>query len=379
MFEEMKNQFEPLDVDDLKSIEFIKHKDKIKLVVQLKIPYFNVKLYADNSIFADCFNDKEPFDHATHVFFVPEEALNPESELLLSLEDSPEEGERFYYSFLFGNPDFADKDTLLREYDSGIQIINTENETVSEGVEYSHFTCTDKNNAPVHAFLLKVDPEKATLYVGTPDDGYKNCNVVAKVPEMINSAVKNGQNVVAAVNADFFDIFGSGSPSGLCIKNGRIIANPDSNRPFTGIKKDGTPVVATVDEVDVSELECAASGLPMIVRDGQLCDWGFLEPFAFVRHPRTAAGITKDGTILLLVVDGRIPDYSNGASLVDLGKMMLSFGAERALNLDGGGSSVIYTKKDNEFVLHNVPADLYRPFDKLIRDEFNCLMITERM
>ena len=98
----------------------------------------------------------------------------------------------------------------------------------------------------------------------------------------------------------------------------------------------------------------------MIVCDGKLSQWGPLEPFAYVRHPRTAAGVKKDGTILLLAVDGRIPAYSNGASLVDLAKLMLSFGADRAVNLDGGGSSVVYTKKGDEFVLRNEPADLCR-------------------
>lgn len=57
-------------------------------------------------------------------------------------------------------------------------------------------------------------------------------------------------------------------------------------------------------------------------------------------HPRTAAGYTTDGTLLLLVVDGR-QDTSRGVSLDELARLMIEAGAVEALNLDGGGSSAI--------------------------------------
>ena len=126
----------------------------------------------------------------------------------------------------------------------------------------------------------------------------------------------------------------------------------------------------------VNELSHAAAGLQMIVKDGKLYDFAPLEPFGYVRHPRTAAGVTKDGKVLLLAVDGRIPEYSNGASLVDLANIMLDLGADRAINLDGGGSTIVYTKRDGAFTLHNCPADLIRPRAMLIRKEFNALLVT---
>lgn len=57
-------------------------------------------------------------------------------------------------------------------------------------------------------------------------------------------------------------------------------------------------------------------------------------------HPRTAAGITADGDLLLLVVDGRQPD-SRGVNLEELAAILWNLGAVDALNLDGGGSSTI--------------------------------------
>ena len=55
-------------------------------------------------------------------------------------------------------------------------------------------------------------------------------------------------------------------------------------------------------------------------------------------HPRTAAGIDRDGQLLLVVVDGR-QFASRGVDLADLAKILEDLGAEYALNLDGGGSS----------------------------------------
>ena len=58
-------------------------------------------------------------------------------------------------------------------------------------------------------------------------------------------------------------------------------------------------------------------------------------------HPRTAAGIRGDGTLLLVVVDGRQP-VSRGVDLEQLAALMVDLGAEEALNLDGGGSSSLF-------------------------------------
>ncbi len=57
-------------------------------------------------------------------------------------------------------------------------------------------------------------------------------------------------------------------------------------------------------------------------------------------HPRTAAGRTADGHLIVLVVDGRQPE-SRGVDLVELAIIMRDLGAVEALNLDGGGSSAL--------------------------------------
>lgn len=57
-------------------------------------------------------------------------------------------------------------------------------------------------------------------------------------------------------------------------------------------------------------------------------------------HPRTAAGVSAAGELLLMVVDGRQPE-SRGVSLEELATLMLEVGAIEAINLDGGGSTTL--------------------------------------
>ncbi|UPK75385.1 phosphodiester glycosidase family protein [Nocardioidaceae bacterium SCSIO 66511] len=52
----------------------------------------------------------------------------------------------------------------------------------------------------------------------------------------------------------------------------------------------------------------------------------------------------KRGRLMLVVVDGRQAGYSEGLSVIDTARMMKRLGAREALNLDGGGSSVMAVK-----------------------------------
>ncbi len=62
------------------------------------------------------------------------------------------------------------------------------------------------------------------------------------------------------------------------------------------------------------------------------------------RAPRTAIGWQSDGTILLVVVDGRQPQWSIGMTLAELAELMRDFGCQEALNLDGGGSTTMVVR-----------------------------------
>lgn len=59
------------------------------------------------------------------------------------------------------------------------------------------------------------------------------------------------------------------------------------------------------------------------------------------KHPRTAAGYTADGKLLLLVIQGRFDKVADGATLTQEANIFKDLGAVEALNLDGGGSSCL--------------------------------------
>ena len=75
-------------------------------------------------------------------------------------------------------------------------------------------------------------------------------------------------------------------------------------------------------------------------------------------HPRTAIGIDRDtGQLLLLVVDGR-QDLSRGLTMKELAKLFQRLGVEDALNLDGGGSSIMLARQvDGSLAVLNSPSD----------------------
>lgn len=63
------------------------------------------------------------------------------------------------------------------------------------------------------------------------------------------------------------------------------------------------------------------------------------------QNPRTAIGQRKDGSVLILVTDGRGKNGHLGATASDLIDIMAEYGAVNAANVDGGSSSSLYYNK----------------------------------
>jgi exopolysaccharide biosynthesis protein len=95
------------------------------------------------------------------------------------------------------------------------------------------------------------------------------------------------------------------------------------------------------------------NGGPRLVRDGRTAINAFAEGFHWPenpeffyrfglrRNPRTLAGVTARGKLLLVTVDGRRPGHSVGASFAESAAVMEALGAADAVNLDGGGSTAM--------------------------------------
>ncbi len=66
------------------------------------------------------------------------------------------------------------------------------------------------------------------------------------------------------------------------------------------------------------------------------------------KHPRTAVALDETGsTLIIIVVDGRQPNYSEGVTIPELDAIVLEHGGYDALNLDGGGSVTLAIEGQN--------------------------------
>lgn len=73
--------------------------------------------------------------------------------------------------------------------------------------------------------------------------------------------------------------------------------------------------------------------------------------------PRTFVGMKEDGTIFVCVVDGRGAGSSVGLTVEQEAQLAGVLGAQYALELDGGGSSTMIVRIDDQLTLRNVPSD----------------------
>lgn len=211
--------------------------------------------------------------------------------------------------------------------------------------------------------LLDVDLDRCTAAIAVK--GSASAAARIKTSAMLHSLASR-MVVQGGVNADFFSL-ATGTPTGLLIVNGHELTPPSGN-PVLALDSAGIARITTF-AVSGQTLapfypRDAVGGRPMLVRDGTIMphlDSAGGVAFGKARHPRTAAGVARDGRRLILaVVDGRQSPYSDGMSLNELATLMLALGARDAVNLDGGGSStLLYADRASAGALRiaNRPSD----------------------
>ena len=175
-------------------------------------------------------------------------------------------------------------------------------------------------------------------------------------------------NLQVAVNGDGFFPWWSNSPldyyphvgdlvtpNGFAASKGKIYSEGPGTVPTLYISRQNSLIFNR----KPSKVFNAISGDRMLVQKGKLVDG--LD--ATELDPRTAVGINPNGRRLyLVVVDGRQPFYSEGATLQELAQVLLDTGAYYAMNLDGGGSSTMVIEgTDGQPEILNSPIDHYIP------------------
>ncbi len=171
----------------------------------------------------------------------------------------------------------------------------------------------------------------------------------------------NDNHAVAGINGGSFtdsnDWRGTGGfPDGIVITNGNLMNKSGLGpQPIIGFTSRGKMIAGdySYDQLKNMDVTQALSFYPVLVQNGQDIvqgngGWGYA--------PRTVIGQKANGTVLLIVTNGR---YENGpgnvgASLQDMADVLLQNGAVIGANLDGGSSATMILKGK----LINEPTDV---------------------
>jgi len=229
-------------------------------------------------------------------------------------------------------------------------------------------------------YLIKVgDPARVKL-VATDQIG----SMGLKVGEFVDK-----YHAVAGINAGGFSDPGGesrgGTPTGILITGGQIRYKDDlPGYSLIGLDKNNVLVLGryTLKEIEELGIRDAVTFGPFLIVNGEPMikvgdgGWGIA--------PRTAIAQTKDGTILMLVIDGR-QIGSLGATLKDVQTILLEHGAYNAANLDGGSSSTlvfngeIKNKPSSSFGPREVPSAFIVMSERSLRDEYRFWRVEQKL
>jgi hypothetical protein len=239
------------------------------------------------------------------------------------------------------------------------------------GVSYTREVRHDPRPLVIH--IVKVDVKavgiRFAVTAGNPTTDFDD---KFQLQARTTSQFLNDYGVQLAVNGDFFwpfwshylldfyptvgdwvKVIGVGSAQGVKYsqgwgKYGTLYLSQDNQLSF---------------DQSIGPLYNAISGISFCLRDGIIPVTEFVDPYETGQQPRTALALSQDAqTLILILVDGRQPNYSEGVSLAELGQIAKDNGGYTALNLDGGGSTtlVIEDSAGKPYVL-NSPIDNYIP------------------
>jgi hypothetical protein len=221
---------------------------------------------------------------------------------------------------------------------------------------------------PMIAHVLTIDTKGNGMeFLVTPPDSDSETPLQART----TSQFLEEFNLQVAVNGGGFSPWWSRSPADYYPHVGDPVAPfgftaSNGNVYWTTADTEGIPPALYISRRNVlsfnnqpGNVYSAISGDRMIVLKGEVApDLDEQE-----LDPRTAIGINRNGRYLyLVVVDGRQPFYSEGATFTDLASLLIDQGAFMGMSLDGGGSSTMVIEgNDGIPVILNSPIDHYIP------------------
>lgn len=235
-------------------------------------------------------------------------------------------------------------------------------EELYDGIVYRRKVHTEPRLWIAH--IITIDLHTAGIsFLVTPPDDRKSAN---PLNARTTSTFLRDYNLQIAVNGDGFTPWHSHSfldyyphagdpvtPQGFTASLGKKYA--EGNRPILYISKDNVAQF----EQPRGRVYNAISGSHMLIVEGELIEGLDSE----IPAPRTAIGVDfGPDRLVIVVVDGRQPFYSEGATLTQLADLMIEYGVYTAMNMDGGGSStLVIADKNGKAQVINSPIDSHIP------------------
>lgn len=195
-------------------------------------------------------------------------------------------------------------------------------------------------------FLVDVQLSDASAFQTALSGGW----AYGPLDSVSNIAADN--QAILAVNGDNYGT----QKYGTIIRNGTLIrANTttrnmlivDANGDMTVLsdRKGEKPKTLSQQLLDQQVWQTFEFG-PELVRDGQAVSFSrsfdVISTSSSRREPRTAIGQIGPLHYLIIVADGRQDGYSIGMTLPELQQLFVEYGAQTAMNLDGGGSAELW-------------------------------------
>ena len=203
-----------------------------------------------------------------------------------------------------------------------------------------------------HVMEVKVGSgSTASIAVGYGDDNIqsiasgRNWAMTETTKQAQSMQTRRDINVVGAINAGGYDM-SNGRPSGAFIMSGTQINAPTGTTFW--IDKDGNAHITSAQECNAAF--AAGNVMEAVASFGDIFENGHARSGLddITRASRTAIGIKADGTVVMLMVDGRQAPYSVGMTMAEVAAAMETLGCVQAVNLDGGGSSTFATQREGE-------------------------------
>lgn len=200
------------------------------------------------------------------------------------------------------------------------------------------------NEPKFKGYLLLVrDPKRVS--VGISSENYASAAAGSRIFDIAQK-----YNCMAAINGgEFADAGGQGTgakPMGLTYSGGKNVWNDGLKRSFFGFDKNDKLVCregitkAEADKLGIRDAVSFQTGNVLIQQNGDDIKLFHADNDTGTAQ-RTAIGQRADGTVIMLVTDGRSVD-SIGATRNDVIDLMVSYGAVNAGMLDGGSSAMMY-------------------------------------